>query len=218
MGIVSATWRHAIEGHALTIKEEIDHLRADIPQRSRKKVEERLAKIQRMAQLILDKPITPPLSKEEGVEPVPINDLLKERLKQLWENEPYRSVRLNLGKPDNTATVRASPAWLLRAFDVLLDNAVEAMASSVDPILTVSTRVANSHVEIIFADTGPGISTDVLARLFNQQIKKPTGAKGLGMGLLMAQTIAQTYGGGIQVEKTDQKGTIIVVSLPRETK
>jgi len=52
--------------------------------------------------------------------------------------------------------------------------------------------------------------------LFHEQIKKPKGTKGLGMGLLMAQTIAQTYGGEIRVETTDPTGTSMVVSLPIE--
>jgi GAF domain-containing protein len=90
MGMVSTAWRHTIEGHAITIQEEIQQLRSDLPQQALDKINRRLAKIERLTKMILDKPITPPLSEEEGVESVSINELLQERIRQLWENEPYK--------------------------------------------------------------------------------------------------------------------------------
>jgi GAF domain-containing protein/CheY-like chemotaxis protein len=219
MGMVSSAWRHTIEGHAITIREEIQQLRSDLPQQALDKIEGRLAKMERLTKMILDKPITPPLSEEEGVESVSINELLQERIRQLWENEPYKSVKLKLElKPSDSANVRASPEWLRRIFDVLVDNAAEAMAAVSNRVLTVSTQVTSDNkVEIVFADTGPGIPENILPRLFHEQIKMSKGTKGLGMGLLMAQTIAQTYDGEIRVEPIDPASTSIVVSLPIET-
>lgn len=218
MGMVSSVWRHAIEGYAMTIQEEVDHIQADSSQEYPAKINKRLAKIKQLTKKILDRPITPPLSEEEGVGSVLVNELLRERLRQLRENEPYKSVQLQLNfELDDAATVRASPDWLRRVFDVLVDNAIEAMTDIVGPELTVSTRAVNSNVEVVFRDTGPGISKAILPKLFHEQIEKPKGAKGLGMGLLMAQTIAQTYGGEIRVETTNSTGASMVVSLPIET-
>jgi GAF domain-containing protein len=217
MGMVSSTWRHTIEGHALTIREEIAAALTDLHNSCLDKMEERLTKIERLAGQVLDKPITPPLSEEEGVESVPVNGLLRERVRQLWEHEPYQSVQqqleLNL---EDTATVRASPEWLRRIFDVLVDNAIEAVADVSPQVLTISTQVVGSTVEIIFTDNGRGIPEEVLPKLLHEQIKKIKGTKGLGMGLLMAQTIAQTYGGEIRVGATSSKGTSLIVSLPIE--
>jgi GAF domain-containing protein/CheY-like chemotaxis protein len=217
MGMVSSAWRHVIEGHAMTIREEVDHLRVNSSQEYLDKIDARLKKIQRLARLILEKPITPPLSEEEGVESVPVNELLRERIRQLWENEPYKSVQQQLDlKLDDAMTVRASPEWLRQVFDIVVDNAVEAMADVAISVLTVSTRASGPNVEIIFTDTGPGIPGDISPKLFHEQIRKPKGAKGLGMGLLMAQTIVQTYGGEIRIAGSSLAGTGIVVSLPIE--
>jgi two-component system sensor histidine kinase HydH len=95
-----------------------------------------------------------------------------------------------------------------------VDNAIEAMADVSTTTLTVSTRAAGNKVEIVFADTGKGISEDTLPKLFHEQIKE---SNGLGMGLLMAHTIVQTHGGEIRVEFTGPAGTSVVVSLPIET-
>ncbi|MFN8457502.1 MAG: GAF domain-containing protein [Anaerolineae bacterium] len=218
MGMVSATWRHAIEGHAMTIQEEVDLICHNSPQECLSNIEERLKKIQRLAALILAKPITPPLSQEEGVESVPIHDFLRERLRQLWEHEPYKSIHLQFDfKSDKVVIVRASPAWLRQILDVLVDNAVEAMSTVSEPTLRISTRTVGLNIEIVFTDTGLGIPQDLLPKLCHEPVKKPKGTKGLGMGLLKAQTIAEIFGGKIHVEATGPTGTSIVVSLPIET-
>jgi signal transduction histidine kinase len=49
-----------------------------------------------------------------------------------------------------------------------------------------------------------------------EYIKKPEDAEGMGMGLLIAQTIAQAYGGGIRINDTGSTGTTMVLWLPLE--
>jgi signal transduction histidine kinase len=135
----------------------------------------------------------------------------------LWQNEPYKSAELQLDlRLDKAATVWASPEWLRRAFDVVVDNAVDAVADSDVREITVGTREACRGVEIIVSDTGSGIPEEVQSKLGLEPIENPEDARGLGMGLLMAQTIVQTYGGEIQVDSTGPSGTIMVIWLPRE--
>jgi PAS domain S-box-containing protein len=218
MGMVSSTWRHAIEGHALTIAEELYALRASLPAESRtESVEKRLAKIERVARMILDKPITPPLSSEEGVVSVPVNDLIRERLRQLQKNEPYKSVDFSF-RPhmDDCVTARISPEWLRRVFDILIDNGVEAVSRSIVKQITVTTRCSSEWTTIAVNDTGHGIRPELRPQLFRQPVAKSKGEKGMGMGLLLAQTIAQTYGGDVQEELPAVGGTTILIRLPPE--
>ncbi|MGC9024167.1 MAG: GAF domain-containing protein [Chloroflexia bacterium] len=221
MGMTSSVWRHAIDKHALTIREQIQLLRKDLGQASwhehhtKVKVDERLSTIERLANQILEKPIVPPLSGEEGVEPVGLNDLVGERARQLWEKDPYKKaqLRLDLQLP-GPATVRVSPEWLRRAFDILVDNAVEAVAEREVREITIGTRAASGGAEIWVSDTGPGIPEEIRAKIGLEPIEKPEEAKGLGMGLLMAQTIVQTYGGEVRVASTGPTGTTMVIWLP----
>ncbi|MGA9349743.1 MAG: GAF domain-containing protein [Anaerolineae bacterium] len=221
MGMASSAWRHAIDKHALTIQEQARLLREDLQEfLSRKgyaRVDRRLDMIKNLATRILEKPIVPPLSAEERVAQVVVNDLVGERTRQLWQNEPYRGVELQLELClDEGGTVRVSPEWLRRAFDILVDNAVDAVADCDVRKIAIGTREAGTGVEIIVADTGPGIPGGVVPKLGLEPIEKPEGVKGLGMGLLMAQTIVQTYGGEIQVDSTGPSGTTMVIWLPRE--
>jgi signal transduction histidine kinase len=221
MGMTSSTWRHGIEKRALTIREQIQLLREDLRRvcsdDNQTHVDERLSMIWHLAGQILEKPITPPLSAEEGVFSVSVNGLVRERTKQLWQGEPYRSVSLRLDLTlEDRATVRASPEWLRRALDVLVDNAVDAVAGSPLQKVTIVTRQKDHRAEILVSDTGVGISEEILPELFQKPIQRPRGAKGLGMGLLMAQAIVQTYGGEISVGSTNSTGTTMLIRLPVE--
>lgn len=219
MGMVSNTWRHAIEGHAVNIVNSIHMLRRNLAAgASSDAIEKRLSTIEELARKVQEKPITPPISSEEGVESVPVNTLVQERAQQLWQYPPYSAVQCHWDLAlEESATVRASPEWLRRALDILLDNAVEAMVESPVKELTIATRQMFGRMALAISDTGPGIPPELQEQLFQKPIEKPKGVKGLGMGLLMAQLIAQTYGGDIYVGCTGSDGTTMVLELPVES-
>lgn len=221
MGMATSTWRHAIDKHALTIREQVQLLAKNLEEINSSnqypKLNERLATIERLAGKILEKPLTPPLTAEEGVESVTINDLIGERAKQLWQNEPYKTARLKIDlQLSGAATVKISREWLRRAFDILVDNAVDAVTQRDRREVVIGTQAANAGVEIFIADTGPGLSPQVQEKIGLEVIEKPEDARGLGMGLLMAQTIVQTYGGQLQVGSTGPTGTVMIIWLPLE--
>ncbi|MCI0401191.1 MAG: GAF domain-containing protein, partial [Gammaproteobacteria bacterium] len=218
-GMISSAWRHTIEMHAITIREQVQLLRPELARLSvSERTAERLSMIERLANRILEKPITPPLSVEEEAHSVSINDLIRDRTRQLWNNEPYKSILLDWDLAlEDSATAHASAEWLRRCVDVLIDNAVEATAGLPERRITVASRQAVGDGEISVTDNGRGIPEETRARLFREPVKKPRGAKGLGIGLLFAQTIVQTYGGNLQCGSTGPTGTTMIISLPLET-
>lgn len=223
MGMANSAWRHAVDKHALTIREQTRLLRRKLnkllPAGQLARLEERLDMIERLSGKILEKPLTLPLSAEAGIESVAVNELVGERARQLWQNDPYKNnrLRLNLALPA-TATVRASPEWLRRAFDILVDNAVNALSGRDIREIEIGSRSAGRLAEIYVSDTGPGLPPHILQKIGVEFIEKPEDAKGLGMGLLMAQTIVQTYGGEIRVGATGPTGTTMIIGLPLEYK
>ena len=181
-------------------------------------IKSRLDMMERLANQILKKPLTAPLSAEEEVSSVSVNDFIKDRVHQLWVHQPYKEIGVEMNlELKNSATVRASIEWLRRAIDILIDNAVDATTELAERKITISSREANRRVEILIADNGRGIPHGVKERLFREQIAKSKDAKGLGMGLLFAQMIVQTYGGEIRIGETGTEGTTMVMVLPLET-
>lgn len=221
VGMVGSVWRHTTDKHAITIREAADLVQRELssPKPDLRAVQQWLETIERLASQILEKPLTPPLTAEEGVRSVALNAFLRERKERMWASEPYKScpVRMKLSLSEN-ASVRASVEWLRRALEIVIDNAINAMADVSKPLLTIGSRRNGNFAEITVTDSGPGIPSAILERLFKQPIEKPIGSKGLGLGLVLAQMIVQTYGGQIRIGDTGPRGTTMVISLPLEAR
>ncbi len=96
----------------------------------------------------------------------------------------------------------------------LMRNAVEAMEEAPRRELVLSSRaVDDDWIEISVADTGPGLSDEVAARLFQPFVtSKP---HGMGVGLSICRTIIETHGGRIWAEPGADGGCVFRFTLPR---
>lgn len=96
----------------------------------------------------------------------------------------------------------------------LIRNAIEAMAGSRRRELRIGAAPAGGGlVEAFVADTGPGISEDVAARLFHPFV---TGkADGMGVGLSISRNIIEAHGGAIRAEVNADGGATFRFTLPR---
>jgi two-component system sensor kinase FixL len=95
----------------------------------------------------------------------------------------------------------------------LMRNAMEAMRESERRELTVRTKLeAGNFVAIEIADTGPGISEEVAARLFQPFVTSK--ASGMGIGLSIAKRIVEAHGGQISVNHNSTDGATFRFILP----
>jgi len=92
----------------------------------------------------------------------------------------------------------------------LARNAVQAMAQG--GVLTVRTIVTDEAYNIIFTDSGRGMSQADLARLF--QPFRTNFPSGTGLGMAISYRIVQEHSGRIEVSSKEGQGTSITVSLP----
>ncbi|MCA1959723.1 MAG: response regulator [Desulfomonile sp.] len=107
--------------------------------------------------------------------------------------------------------VRGKPGELFDVIINLLKNAAEAILG--DGAITVTTERRNDRVIAEVADTGSGISSENLTRLFNPffSTKRPTGT---GLGLATSRSVVERHNGHIFVESTEGLGSRFTVSLP----
>ncbi len=219
MGMASATALHSINIKTSTVLDLVGLARRDL--RASKPIialEKRLDAIAEATKNMQETPITALSSTGTDVTLVPINALVRERLDQLWQQERYQEVALQKKSLCGASLfVRANPEWLKKALTIPIDNAVRAMEESVAKRLTVATCVQGNYVEIHVQDTGSGIPQAIKPLLLHGPVAKLPGMPGMGMGLLMAQTIVQAYEGSLDIRDTGPHGTTLVIRLPLVT-
>ncbi|WP_460447921.1 two-component system sensor histidine kinase NtrB [Alsobacter sp. SYSU BS001988] len=95
----------------------------------------------------------------------------------------------------------------------LLRNAVEALKGREVPTITIETRNAGEHLEVVVEDNGPGLPPTAVPTIFKAfSTSKRTG---MGLGLSISRTIAQNHAGDLTVDPGgDGRGARFVLQLP----
>jgi len=106
-----------------------------------------------------------------------------------------------------------SPSQVNQVFLNLVTNAVQAMEDGKGTI-TLTTRSEDGGVTVEVADTGKGITAEVLPKIFDPFFSTKDVGKGTGLGLSVSYKIVQQHGGRIDVESTPGAGTRFTVWLP----
>jgi len=101
---------------------------------------------------------------------------------------------------------------LQQVFSNMILNACNAMSDGGS--LTVSTRTTESGVEIRFADTGVGIPSEHLSKIYDPFFTTMPVGKGVGLGLSISYSIIQQHQGTIEVESQVDQGTTFTIWLP----
>jgi signal transduction histidine kinase/putative methionine-R-sulfoxide reductase with GAF domain len=99
---------------------------------------------------------------------------------------------------------------MLRLVHNLARNAAEAMPRGGE--FRISTRSEAENLIVEFADSGPGIPTELEGRLFELFATAKPG--GTGLGLAICKKIVDEHGGDISCESVPGRGTTFRVRLP----
>jgi len=101
---------------------------------------------------------------------------------------------------------------LQQVFLNLFLNARDAMPKG--GWLTVATGVDNGHVVAEVADTGPGIPSEHLSRIYDPFFTTKSIGKGTGLGLSITYGIVREHEGTLTCQSAVGQGTKFTVALP----
>jgi CheY-like chemotaxis protein len=107
------------------------------------------------------------------------------------------------------AWIDADPKLLQRALANVIDNAARYGDEGGDIAIHISSSASEAALSI--RDSGPGISADMLPRVFDALNHPARG--GLGLGLTVARAVCELHGGNIGV-KSGGRGTEFTINLP----
>jgi two-component system, OmpR family, sensor histidine kinase VicK len=111
---------------------------------------------------------------------------------------------------DNNIVLKADKDRLSEVVWNLLDNATKFTEKGA---ISVASRKENSHITISVKDSGSGIDSDVLPKLFTKFVTKSE--KGTGLGLYIAKSIIEAHGGKMWAKNNnDGKGATFTFTLP----
>ncbi len=156
-----------------------------------------------------------------------INDLLDyTRIRELhrsvvapdpWLEEVLNEQRLPADialakKLDADCHVAIDPERMRQVVINLVENAAQAISeTSPERAITVSTRCAGDRFELTIEDTGGGIPSDVLSKVFEPLFS--TKSFGTGLGLPVVKQIIELHGGSITIDSEPGKGTRVTIHL-----
>jgi signal transduction histidine kinase len=148
------------------------------------------------------------------LQPSDLNDTVRDVARIVSPEVTRRSVILRTILAAETLPVRLDPIHLQQVMLNLVMNGMDAMEDTPSPQnLTIRTlRSRDSHeVEVRISDSGRGIPEKNLTSIFDAFVT--TKPHGTGLGLPIARTIVESYGGEIWAENR-QRGAVFCFRLP----
>ncbi len=141
-----------------------------------------------------------------------LNALLREEV-HLLEHTALSGIDLELDLADDLRPVRGDASALAHAFMNLCLNAVDAMPEG--GTLTLQTCNGDpGWVEALVADSGVGMTAEVMARATDPFFTTKAQGKGTGLGLPMAYSIVKAHQGQLELQSEPGRGTWVRLRFP----
>jgi signal transduction histidine kinase len=177
------------------------------------------ARMHRMALDLLDLARLEAGTADLKMSTVDVGVLLRSIVEKFSPQATKAGVDLRLDISDNLPVLVADGDRLAQVFTNLVDNALKF--TPVHGQVTLSAKKAGAELELSVADSGVGVESEALSRLFDRfyQVdasRSRAGGEGhgAGLGLAIVKEIVQAHGGKIGVRSQVGHGTTFTIQLP----
>ncbi|MES2633284.1 MAG: ATP-binding protein [Pseudomonadota bacterium] len=145
--------------------------------------------------------------------PVRLQDAVRSAFELLDPEFARRGVVPQLSS-DADLRVRVEPVALQQILHNLLMNALQALeqVSPSERSIQVSISQEGSAAVLTVSDSGPGVSPELLPRIFEPFVTSRT--DGLGLGLPLCESLASAMGGSLRVQARSERGASFRLTLP----
>ncbi|MBU4129114.1 HAMP domain-containing histidine kinase [bacterium] len=127
-----------------------------------------------------------------------------------------KNITANISMPESPIDIKGNRLHLRRALFNLIDNALKFTPQNGK--IDMALRCEDGKATISISDTGVGIAEEDLPKIFDRFFHKDrTGEDiepGNGLGLSIAQSVAQLHRGDIKVKSLLGKGSTFTITLP----
>jgi PAS domain S-box-containing protein len=121
-----------------------------------------------------------------------------------------QNIEVSVTVEQDCCTITVDPTMIKRILTNLITNALQAMPDGGK--LTIAASRKQDEVQISVQDTGPGISDENKAKIFQPLFS--TKAKGQGLGLAVVKRLVEAHNGTITFDSEIGKGTTFTIAIP----
>lgn len=149
---------------------------------------------------------------------VDIKNLVSDIVGQMSLKAQKYDIKINTHLPE-LGEIMADPTRIKQAVVNILDNAIKySQKGNVEVVLSGDEEI----VSLVIQDTGCGIPSDILQKIFEPfyRVDKARSREmgGNGLGLSITKEIIEKHGGKITIESNVGEGTKVSIILPRDAK
>jgi signal transduction histidine kinase len=143
-----------------------------------------------------------------------VNDLIGEALALARDDLQSHRILLNAEPNLGLPQVMGDRIQLRQVLLNLISNAIDSMAVEDGPrVLSVSSEVhGDDDIVVSVADTGAGIESQDIQRVFNPLFTTKSG--GMGLGLSICRSIIEGHHGRLAVVPNTPRGAVFQIALP----
>ena len=206
-----------IKGYGETL---LDGALNESPERSRRFVEIMVSHAERLTSLINDILTLSKLESKDAsltLHPLELCGTVRKAQMLMEDHARTKGIRLAADCPEDLPKVMADQGQLEQVLLNLLDNAIKYTQDGGD--VSVCARQSGERLQISVSDTGIGIPSKDLPRIFERFYRADEGRSrqqgGTGLGLSIVKHIVQLHGGEITVASVAGKGSTFTVLLPK---
>ena len=142
-----------------------------------------------------------------------LQDLLNDGLALALPDGQHEGVTVTVELDPAADSVLADGVQVEQVIFNLVRNAMQAMSSTPEALIKITSKALETMVEIIVEDSGPGVDAE-----FEEQLFLPfnsTKDDGLGVGLSISRAIIEAHGGQIWLTRSGLGGAAFHFTVPR---
>ena len=145
--------------------------------------------------------------------PGDVRSAIEESVESFHSARAERSISLEAHVPAEPLAARFDAGRIVQVLDNLIHNALKFTPDG--GRIVVEGRRAETVLEILVRDSGPGLTAEEIAVIFERfrQVEK-RGRRALGLGLYISRSIIESHGGRLRAESVPGEGSTFLFTLP----
>ena len=149
-----------------------------------------------------------------------LEETIRRILKILERKIAEKGLEVNVEIYEKVKNILGDPIMIFLSLFSLIENAVVYNKQGGKVFIKAQKEEGRPYVLIEIEDTGIGMTNEDKENLFKKYYRskkaKEMEVSGFGIGLYLTKTIIDLYGGKIEIESEENRGTKVKVSLPLE--